>query len=101
MAKSVERRVSPALAIVALAAMFALAACGGKKTTATNIVEMHDMEVVDGTINDSMTDLDAARSDSTALDNSSNASAPGPAARRAPRDGMDKAEKNAEAVAVE
>jgi hypothetical protein len=39
----------------------ALAGCGEKKSG--NSVEMRDMEVVDGTVNDSMTDLDAVKAD--------------------------------------
>jgi len=39
-----------------------LASCGGGEKTG-NAVEMRDMEVVDGTVNDSMTDLDAVKAD--------------------------------------
>ncbi len=40
-----------------------LASCGDNKEAAGNAVQMRDMEVVDGTVNDSMTDLDAVKSD--------------------------------------
>jgi len=36
-----------------------LAGCGQDRTAASNVVEMRDMDVVDGTVNDAMTDLDA------------------------------------------
>lgn len=58
-------------AFLALAASAALAGCGGKTQTAGNDVEMRDMEVVDGTVNDSMTDLDAVRSDGVGMTNNS------------------------------
>jgi hypothetical protein len=43
--------------IVPLAMLFAIAACGGADKGG-NKVEMKDMEVVDGTATDAMTDLD-------------------------------------------
>jgi len=50
------------LGLITLAgAAMLLAGCGQKKTAASNVVEMRDMEVVDGTANDGMTDLDAVR----------------------------------------
>jgi len=50
------------LGLITLAgASMLLAGCGEKKTAASNVVEMRDMEVVDGTANDGMTDLDAVR----------------------------------------
>jgi len=58
-------------AFLALAASAALAGCGGNTQTAGNDVEMRDMEVVDGTVNDSMTDLDAVRSDGVGVANNS------------------------------
>jgi hypothetical protein len=48
------------LALLAAATVL-LAGCGKKQTAASNVVEMRDMEVVDGTTNDDMTDLDAVR----------------------------------------
>lgn len=87
-----------------LIASLALSACGGSKDEAGagQKVEMRDMEVVDGTINDAMTDLDAARADGTALANSANAAQPGvrTARRSAPAE-ADEADQNAEAVAAE
>ncbi|MBN8820129.1 MAG: hypothetical protein J0I80_15560 [Sphingomonas sp.] len=53
-------RRTPLLLLAALACG-ALAGCGEKKSG--NAVEMRDMEVVDGTVNDSMTDLDAVKAD--------------------------------------
>jgi hypothetical protein len=59
-----------------------LAGCGGNKTAESNVVEMRDMEVVDGTANDAMTDLDAVRADGIGVgSNEINASAPAKAAK--------------------
>lgn len=63
--------------IAALAAALLLAGCGSPKKAAGNAVEMRDMEVVDGTANDAMTDLDAVRSDGVGVgSNAGNQSAP-------------------------
>ncbi|MEC3912108.1 hypothetical protein U5A82_17010 [Sphingobium sp. CR2-8] len=43
-----------------------LAACGGKEEGG-NKVQMKDMEVVDGTATDAMTDLDGVQSEGTAI----------------------------------
>ena len=51
------------LILLALSGSLALAGCGSSKETAGNAVEMRDMEVVDGSVNDSMTDLDAVKAD--------------------------------------
>ncbi|MBT2188930.1 hypothetical protein [Sphingobium nicotianae] len=62
--------------IAALAASLALGACEDKKA-AGNAVAIHDMEVVDGTVNDSMTDLDAVKADGVGnVDNAGNVSHP-------------------------
>lgn len=64
--------------VLVLGAMGALlAACGSKKSTvAGNDVQMRDMEVVDGTVNDAMTDLDAVKADGVGVGtNAGNASA--------------------------
>lgn len=62
--------------LIALAmASLLVAGCGQKKTAASNVVEMRDMEVVDGTTNDDMTDLDAVRTNGVGTGNSA-ASAP-------------------------
>lgn len=66
------RRLAP-LAISS-ALILLLAACGSSKETAASnsgngAVGMRDMEVVDGTTNDSMTDLDAVRQDGAGLNN--------------------------------
>lgn len=65
----------------------ALAACsGGGNKTEGNAVEMRDMEVVDGTVNDSMTDLDAVKADGVgAVNNAGNTSRP--ATRKTEDDG--------------
>ncbi len=63
--------------IVAATAAMLLAGCGQKKTAASNVVEMRDMEVVDGTANDDMTDLDAVRTNGIGVGNEgANAAAP-------------------------
>jgi hypothetical protein len=70
----------------AATACLALAACGGGNKTAGNDVEMRDLEVVDGTVNDSMTDLDAVKADGVgAVNNAGNVSRP--ATRKAEDDG--------------
>lgn len=48
--------------LTAAAATLALAGCSGDKQPG-NTVEIRDMEVTDGTVNDSMTDLDAVKAD--------------------------------------
>ncbi|MGK2908510.1 MAG: hypothetical protein ACSLE1_01700 [Sphingobium sp.] len=57
-----------------------LSACGSKDNGSTNTVAMKNLEVVDGTASDAMTDLDGVKSEgtSTVVTNSSNASAPAP-----------------------
>ena len=67
MMRGARRRV--ATHALLLAAIAALAACGGHKTAATNTVEMRDMDVVDGTVNDAMTDLDAVSTSGTGVGN--------------------------------
>ena len=85
---------------VILAATAALlAGCGGeRKVAAGNDVEMRDMDVVDGTINDSMTDLDAVQADSVGLANEAG-SGEGRAAR--PRIANEAAGEDDEAVTPE
>jgi hypothetical protein len=53
------------LSISALVACALLAACGGGEKSG-NSVQMKDMEVVDGTATDAMTDLDGVQSEGTA-----------------------------------
>ena len=63
-----------------LAVSAALTGCGSGEEDSGNIaeVEMRDMEMVDGTINDAMTDLDGVQMDGTAMDaNGSNVAEPG------------------------
>jgi hypothetical protein len=61
MLRTTLQRMSIALPLVG--ACLLLAGCGGGTETSGNAVEMRDMEVVDGTVNDSMTDLDAVKAD--------------------------------------
>lgn len=83
--------------IVLAAGALLLAGCGQKKTAASNVVEMRDMEVVDGTTNDDMTDLDAVRTNGVGTGNSAgNSTAPAP---KAP--GTEKPAADAEAVPSE
>ncbi|WP_420902554.1 hypothetical protein [Sphingobium algorifonticola] len=49
------------------AALLPLAACGSGTTETQSNVSMKDLEVVDGTASDAMTDLDGVRSEGTAL----------------------------------
>ena len=51
------------LMMLGASACLMLSACGDNKEASGNAVQMRDMEVVDGTVNDSMTDLDAVKSD--------------------------------------
>ena len=51
------------LMLLGASACLLLAGCGDNKDATGNAVQMRDMEVVDGTVNDSMTDLDAVKSD--------------------------------------
>jgi hypothetical protein len=105
MRKSARPHVTFAWPVTALLAAFSLSACGGADEKAGQKVEMRDMEVVDGTINDAMTDLDAARTDGTALAGNNagaNAAQPGQrTSRRTTQDEVDEPEQDAEAVAVE
>jgi hypothetical protein len=72
-----------------IAATLPLAACGGKEEGG-NKVQMKDMEVVDGTATDAMTDLDGVQSEGTAValpdnNSASNSSAPAkPAPEKVP-----------------
>ncbi|HWJ69482.1 MAG TPA: hypothetical protein VNS79_05475 [Sphingobium sp.] len=95
------RRRMPALRTMALCALpcLLLAGCGGggSNEAAGNAVEMRDMDVVDGTVNDSMTDLDAVRANGIGTPgNASNVSRPA-----APRGTSDEDSPDAETVAAE
>jgi hypothetical protein len=91
-------RRSSGLIMLAAASML-LGGCGQKKTAASNVVEMRDMEVVDGTTNDAMTDLDAVRTNGVGAGNGAgNSAAPTPGAK-AP--GAEKPAADAEAVPTE
>lgn len=71
---------SPSVRHIILFAALALglSGCGSKDNGNTNTVAMKNLEVVDGTASDAMTDLDGVKSEgtSTVVTNSSNASAP-------------------------
>lgn len=76
-------RIYASLAIMTLS----LAACGGSGEKGGNSVQMKDMEVVDGTASDAMTDLDGVQSEGTSVvlpgaNGAGNASTP--AAKSAP-----------------
>jgi hypothetical protein len=72
-------RIGQGMALILAVAL--LSGCGTKKTAAGNAVEMRDMEVVDGTANDAMTDLDAVRADGIGVgSNEGNGAAPAPKA---------------------
>lgn len=72
-----------------VAATLPLAACGSKEEGG-NKVQIKDMEVVDGTATDAMTDLDGVQSEGTAIalpgnNSADNSSAPAkPAPEKAP-----------------
>ncbi|MBO9579901.1 MAG: hypothetical protein J7498_03325 [Sphingobium sp.] len=83
--------------IVLAAGTLLVAGCGQKKTATSNVVEMRDMEVVDGTTNDEMTDLDAVRTNGVGTGNGAgNGAAPAP---KTP--GTEKPAADAEAVPSE
>lgn len=66
MTTSIRALLAP---VVIVTALLSLAACtqGEEAVTADGEVEMRDMEVIDGTVNDDMTNLDAVRADGTGL----------------------------------
>jgi hypothetical protein len=72
-----------------------LGACGSKDS-GSNKVKMSDMEVVDGTATDAMTDLDAARNEGTPMMAGGNSAAP---AKAQPPSAANAAAKDAEVVA--
>lgn len=62
------------LAGLTACALLGLGACGEKQIQNSTTAEMKDMEKVDGTINDAMTDLDGVRTETSAQVDISNAS---------------------------
>ena len=71
--------VKTTMAILVSAGCMALAGCGSKKESST-AVPMNNLEVVDGTATDAMTDLDGVQSEGVAValpaNRSDNAAAP-------------------------
>lgn len=61
------RRGTIAAALCAISCLLLASCGGGSKETPGNTVEMRDMDIVDGTVNDSMTDLDAVRADGVGM----------------------------------
>lgn len=55
------------VALCAISCLLLTSCGGGSKETTGNMVEMRDMDIVDGTVNDSMTDLDAVRADGVGM----------------------------------
>lgn len=66
--------IGPGLIVLAATSVLLLAGCGKKQTAASNVVQMRDMQVVDGTTNDEMTDLDAVRTNGVGAGNNAAAS---------------------------
>jgi hypothetical protein len=62
---------------LAVASLAALSACDRSPSSSSNVT-MRDMDVVDGTANDAMVDLDNAALDGTALENAAAAVAAAP-----------------------
>ena len=65
-------------AFIPLCLMLALAGCSKSGTEGSNTVAMKDLEVVDGTATDAMTDLDGVRTEGTATAPVANATAARP-----------------------
>ncbi|MPT49304.1 MAG: hypothetical protein E2598_12955 [Sphingobium sp.] len=64
------------MTVAALSIISLTSGCGGEKGTGNSTaIQMKDLETVDGTINDAMTDLDGVQAESTAVVNSGNESA--------------------------
>jgi hypothetical protein len=85
------------------AVLLPLAACGDKKAEQTSTTQMKDLEVVDGSVNDAMTDLDGVKSEGTALADTGGNTIAAPAATNASATGkpatVDAADAKAEVVA--
>jgi len=95
-----KRPIAARMLCIVLSAL-ALASCGKSEESPAKKVEMRDMEAVDGTISDAMTDLDAVQADGTALANNAAGNAASPSTRRKMREADDEAEQDAETVPVE
>jgi len=85
----------------ALSAALLTGGCGGEKGGNGTDVQMKDLETVDGTINDAMTDLDGAQSEGTAMvQTGNNASATAGAAGKDDRAANASAASDAETEVV-
>ncbi|MBB6123846.1 hypothetical protein [Sphingobium subterraneum] len=73
LARSVLR---PSIALAVSLVALSLSGCGDKGSGTSGTVKMKDMDVVDGTINDAMTDLDGVQSEAVAIADSGNATGP-------------------------
>lgn len=73
-----SRFSNPNIVALGMAAIL-LAACGGAQDDGEQSVTMRDMEVVDGTASDAMTDLDGVQSEGLALPPAPTATRPAPA----------------------
>ena len=81
---------------VGTVALVALLGACGSQDSGGNKVKMQNMEVVDGTVTDAMTDLDAARNAGTPMLSGGNSAG---AARAQPEPAANAAAKDAEVVA--
>ena len=73
-----------ARSVVAALLCASLAACGKSDPQAGNMVSLKDLEVVDGTTSDAMTDIDGVKTEGTALAPvTTNAALPAPSAEGA------------------
>lgn len=76
-------RLTPLCALGLVALALALGGCGGSKPSGGSEVTLRDVEVVDGTANDAMVDLDNAATEDFVADNAANSAAPAPKAEKA------------------
>lgn len=75
-----------------------LAACGGEDEATNSVeVQMKDLEAVDGTINDAMTDLDGVQMEGTAMAEGENSATP-PAAPQTKETASEPSEDESEVV---
>lgn len=86
---SVAYSIRLTMVAATLSAAMLTGGCGSKEEVGNATeVQMKDLETVDGTINDAMTDLDGVQSEGTAMAETGNASAPAASpAKDAEKDG--------------